>query len=86
MSTETDTYASLGFQPQTLREVFAFRLAQRLEDLEHLDRYVDLLGKSSMPLLMDVLELAKESTSTTPELRERFWTILEENNEWRKDD
>lgn len=86
MSTDTDKDADLGFQPQTLREVFAFQLAQRLEDEEHLSRYLDLLTKTSMPLLMDVLELAKESTNTPLELRERFWTILKENKEWRKDE
>jgi hypothetical protein len=86
MSTDTNEQPIGRFQPKTLREFFALQLAQRLGDEDNLSSYLSLLGTYSVPFLLDVFEVAKESATTPEALRERFWSQLGEDQEWRKDE
>jgi hypothetical protein len=86
MSTSTSKQPLGYFQPKNLREIFALQLAQRLADEENLHAYVDLLRTYPVPFLLEVFAVAKEQSSTTDSLRERFWSVLGEDPEWRKND
>jgi hypothetical protein len=72
------------FQPKTLREVFVLQLAQRFDDEANLPRYLDLLGTHTLPVLLDIFAIAKEETTTPEALRERFWSILHEQQDGKE--
>lgn len=86
MSTDNESRSTGRFQPQTSREVFALQLAQRLHDEAHVRSYISLLGTYPVPFLLDVYQTAKNETGTPEALRERFWSILGENSDWRMND
>jgi hypothetical protein len=86
MSSEQVERPSGRFHPTTLREVFALQLAQRLQDEDKLRTYLDLLRTYPVPFLLDVFEAAKESTTTPDEIRERFWSKLREQSDWRQNE
>lgn len=83
MSSDNIERPASRYEPTTSREVFALQLAQHLHDESSLRSYVNLLGVYPIPFLLDILVLAKNEAVTDQALRERFWTVLGEQQDWR---
>jgi len=62
--------------PKSVPEFLAYQLARRLDDDDHLAKYVELAMTRSVAFLLQVYRSADEGSKTIRERRDLFWQII----------
>jgi hypothetical protein len=62
--------------PKSVPEFLAYQLARRLDDDDHLAKYIELAKTRSVAFLLQVYRSADEGSKTIRDRRNLFWHII----------